>query len=200
MSLRIDLDDFPAPETVFEESGEQKLVIGGGCFWCTEAVFLALDGVSAVISGYAGDSAEQANYDAVCSGSTNHAEVIEVTYDSDVIGLGELLKIFFSIAHDPTQLDRQGNDRGRQYRSAVFFQSDAQKQYVAGYIGELEQAGVFNAPIVTTLEPLTAFYAAEDYHQNFAARNPAQPYVRFAAMPKVEKLAATHPNRLRRTS
>lgn len=198
MSLKIDLDDFPAPSARFEESGEQRLVLGGGCFWCTEAVFLALEGVSAVTSGYAGDSAELANYDAVCSGRTDHAEVIEIVYDSEVIGLGDLLKIFFSIAHDPTHVDRQGNDRGRQYRSVVFFHSGDQQQYVADYIAQLEAAGVFDAPVATTLEPLETFYSAEEYHQNFAARNPGQPYVRFAATPKLDKLAGAYPQRVRR--
>jgi len=200
MSLKTDLDNFPGPERHFDETGQQRLVVGGGCFWCTEAVFLALDGVTAVTSGYAGDREELANYDAVCSGSTDHAEVIEIVYDSATIGLGELLKIFFSIAHDPTQVDRQGNDRGRQYRSVVFFQTQAQKQYVADYIRQLDEAGVFDAPIATTLEPLDAFYTAEAYHQDFAARNPGQPYVQFSAAPKLEKLARAHPQRLRRSS
>ena len=199
MTLNIDLDAFPGPDKPFEQTGEQRLVVGGGCFWCTEAVFLALDGVQKVTSGYAGDRAELANYDAVCSGRTRHAEVIEIVYDSDTISLGELLRIFFSIAHDPTQVNRQGNDRGSQYRSVVFYDSDAQKAFVADYISQLDSAGVFSAPIATTLEPLDAFYPAEDYHQNFAARNPTQPYVRFAAAPKLDKLASAHPQRIRRS-
>ena len=167
MSLRIDLDDFPAAARAFEQSGPARVVLGGGCFWCTEAVFLQLDGVSAVVSGYAGGDAAHANYDSVCSGMTDHAEVIAVDYDSDRINLADILKVFFSVAHDPTHKDRQGNDRGRQYRSVVFFDNDALKTYVADYMAQLEAAHVYTDAIATTLEPLTTFYPAEDYHQDY---------------------------------
>jgi peptide-methionine (S)-S-oxide reductase len=189
---------FPDPEhDLSGVSGEQQLVLGGGCFWCVEAVFLAVDGVSAVVSGYAGGSADTANYEAVCSGQTGHAEVVAVHYDPAGVSFGELLKIFFSVAHDPTQLNRQGNDRGTQYRSVVFYETDEQKRVAEDYIRLLNEAGVHKEPLATTLEPLTVFHPAESYHQNFAAKNPYQPYVMAVAGPKMEKLANSFPERLK---
>ncbi|ROT96069.1 peptide-methionine (S)-S-oxide reductase [Marinobacter sp. R17] len=191
---------FPEPDTDLElpaDAGEQRAVFGGGCFWCTEAVYLAVDGVKAVTSGYAGGAAETANYEAVCTGNTGHAEVIEIRYDPAKTSFGELLRIFFSVAHDPTQLNRQGNDRGTQYRSAVFYATDAEKQVAEAYIRKLDAAGVYDAPVVTTLEPLEAFYPAEEYHQNFAARNPFQPYIMAVAAPKMEKLRDRFGDRLK---
>ncbi len=183
--------NLPAPLldlTPADDPAPASIVLGGGCFWCTEAVFLPLHGVTGVRSGYAGGTADTANYQAVCSGTTNHAEVIEVRYEPSEISLGRLLQVFFDVAHDPTQLDRQGHDRGRQYRSSVFYRTAAQRQIVEAYIAQLNAAHAFPSPIVTTVEPLEAFYEAEAYHQNYAARNPAQPYVLFTALPKVEKL------------
>ncbi len=188
---------FPDPQQDLPQTGEQTLVLGGGCFWCTEAVYLALDGVLEVVSGYAGGSADTANYEAVCSGSTDHAEVIRIRYDADRISLGQLLKVFFSVAHDPTQLNRQGNDRGRQYRSAVFYHDEKEAEIIKAYIQQLDQSALFSDPIVTTIEPLTLFYPAEAYHQNYAARNPLQPYIMFAASPKVSKLEKTYPDKLK---
>jgi peptide-methionine (S)-S-oxide reductase len=178
------LIDIPAAD----EGAEAVVVLAGGCFWCTEAVFVPLKGVLGVRSGYTGDSQVTANYEAVCSGRTNHAEAIEVRYDPKQVSFGQLLKVFFEIAHDPTQMDRQGNDLGRQYRSSIFYASEAQLKVAEAYIHQLNQARVFPTPIVTRLEPLTVFYEAEPYHQRYAARNPTQPYVRYAALPKVEKL------------
>ncbi|MEX0604781.1 MAG: peptide-methionine (S)-S-oxide reductase MsrA [Marinobacter sp.] len=191
---------FPGPEIDLPEpdSGrEQRLVLGGGCFWCVEAVYLAINGVSRVVSGYAGGAAETANYDSVCSGQTGHAEVIEVHYHPAEVSFGELLKVFFSVAHDPTQLNRQGNDRGTQYRSVIFYESDEQKRVAGAYIQQLDNAELYPVPIATTLEPLEAFYPAEDYHQNFAARNPYQPYVMAVATPKLDKLIKGFPDRLK---
>jgi len=189
---------FPDPEKdLTGVSAEQRLVLGAGCFWCVEAVFLAVDGVSGVVSGYAGGRPETANYEAVCSGTTGHAEVVDVHYDPAKVSFGELLKIFFSVAHDPTQLNRQGNDRGTQYRSAVFYQTDEQKQVAEAYIDQINQGGVYKESVVTTVEPLDAFHAAESYHQNFAARNPYQPYVMAVAAPKMEKLAENFADRLK---
>lgn len=191
---------FPAPDNDLDvpaDAGEQRVVLGGGCFWCTEAVYLAVDGVSTVTSGYAGGSADTANYEAVCSGTTGHAEVIEVRYDPAKASFGELLRIFFSVAHDPTQLNRQGNDRGTQYRSAIFYENEQQRQVAEAYIQKLNESGVFGDPVVTTLEPLDAFYPAEEYHQNFAARNPFQPYVMAVAAPKMEKLRDSFGDRLK---
>jgi peptide-methionine (S)-S-oxide reductase len=179
------------------EATRASAVLAGGCFWCTEAVFRQLDGVAAVTSGYAGGSAESANYDAVCSGRTDHAEAIRIDYDPRRVSYGQLLKVFFSAAHDPTQLNRQGNDRGRQYRSAIFPATAEERVVAQAYIAQLDAASVFAAPIVTTIEPLQAFHEAEAYHQDFAARNPAQPYVAAVSMPKVEKLRKLYPEKLK---
>lgn len=182
---------FPDPEFDTElapEAGSATAVVAGGCFWCTEAVFEATDGVSAVVSGYAGGSEDTANYERVCSGTTDHAEAIEITYDPSRITYGGLLKLFFSVAHDPTQKDRQGPDRGRQYRSAVFYANEQQKKIAQAYIAQLDRAGVYDDPIATTIEPLEKFYPAEGYHQDFVRRNPDHPYVVYNALPKLEKL------------
>jgi peptide-methionine (S)-S-oxide reductase len=178
-------------------SGEQRAVLAGGCFWCVEAVYDELDGVLGLTSGYAGGTAETADYRTVCGGRTNHAEVVEVRFDPSRITFGQLLKVFFTIAHDPTQLNRQGNDVGRQYRSEIFYVDEQQRQVAQAYIDQLNQAKVFSAPIVTQLSPLEAFYRAEDYHQNYAAQNPNQPYIAAVAMPKVKKLRQHLGNRLK---
>lgn len=191
--LEVPRSRFPDPERELEATSDSAhIVLGGGCFWCVEAVFIAMEGVTRVQSGYAGGSPETANYDAVCSGQTGHAEVVDVHYDPAKVSFGQLLKVFFSVAHDPTQLNRQGNDRGTQYRSAVFYETPQQQQVVEAYIEQLEAAGVYNQPIVTTLEPLKQFHPAEDYHQNFAAQNPHQPYIMAVAAPKVEKLVSSY--------
>jgi peptide-methionine (S)-S-oxide reductase len=186
----IDTPQAPRPSTA-------AAVLAGGCFWCTEAVYLQLDGVKKVTSGYAGGTAETANYQTVCSGTTNHAEAIRVEYDPSRLTFGQLLKVFFYVAHDPTQLNRQGNDMGRQYRSAIFYADAEQKRVAEAYIRQLDEARVFPSRIVTTLEPLEAFYEAEAYHQNYAARNPAQPYIAAVAAPKVEKLRTRMPEKLK---
>ena len=193
-SLAIHPERFPDPVDDLPANGVRKAVLAGGCFWCVEAVYLNLDGVLAVTSGYAGGDADHASYEAVCTGTTGHAEVVEIEYDSQAISYGQLLKVFFSVAHDPTQKDQQGNDRGPQYRSAIFYQSDEEKAVAQAYIHQLENAGAFTAPIVTTLD---AFYRAEDYHQNFAHHNPNQGYILHVAKPKVEKLAHAFPDLLK---
>lgn len=187
--------DLPADPT----GAPQSVVLGGGCFWCTEAVFAKLDGVISVVSGYAGGSADTADYKSVCSGMTDHAEVIRVRYDSSRITLGQILKVFFAVAHDPTQLNRQGNDMGRQYRSAVFYADADQERVAAVYVQQLKDANVFAQPIVTTLEPLEQFFEAESYHQDFVARNPNQPYVAAVAMPKVKKLEKAFADKLKKS-
>lgn len=193
MALKIDPWSFPDPvEDLVDEPGPARIVLGGGCFWCTEAVYSQLEGVLGVRPGYAGGTARTADYQSVCSGRTEHAEVIEVTYDPARISLGRILKLFFSIAHDPTQKDRQGADVGRQYRSAIFYADEGQRRIAAAYIAQIEASHLFDAPIRTTLEPLEAFYVAEDYHHDYAARNPGQPYVRMVAAPKVNKLREAH--------
>ncbi len=187
---RADHSGFPDPtlDLAPTTAGPQTAVFAAGCFWCVEAVFERLDGVADVISGYAGGTTDTANYDAVCTGRTNHAEVVKIVYDPAVISYGALLKVLFAVAHDPTTLDRQGNDRGRQYRSAIFFQSDAEREVAAAYIAQLDAAKVFRSPVVTVLAPLEQFFVAETYHQDYAVRNPGQPYIAGVALPKVDKL------------
>lgn len=185
--LRVPPDAVPLPNQP-APIGLTELVLAGGCFWCTEAVFAAIDGVETVQSGYVGGTASTANYDSVCTGSSGHAEAIRLRFDPERVSAGRLLQLFFAVAHDPTQKDRQGNDRGRQYRSALFYQDESARQYLASYLQQLDAAGCFAAAIATTLEPLTEFYLAEPYHQQYAARNPAQPYIRAVAQPKLAKL------------
>jgi peptide methionine sulfoxide reductase msrA/msrB len=166
-------------------------VFAGGCFWCTEAAFEQLDGVRDVQSGYAGGSAETAHYRRVCDGDTGHAEAIRITYDPKRISYDRLLDVFFD-AHDPTQLNGQGADQGTQYRSAIFFANDIEKQAAEAKMKQLSAANAYPRPIVTTLEPLKAFYPAEEYHQDYARRNPDQPYIRFHAIPKACKVREKH--------
>jgi len=193
MALKIDPWSFPDLEPV-PDTGDAgtTLVLAGGCFWCTEAVYTQLDGVLSVRPGYAGGSAATANYDDVCTGRTGHAEAIEIVFDPARVAIGQILKIFFSIAHDPTQMNRQGADVGTQYRSAIFCANVAQQRIAEHYIAQINSAQVFDAPVATSLEPLGAFYPAEQYHHDYAARNPQQPYIRGVAAPKVEKLREVH--------
>ena len=200
-SCRVPIRQFPDPivdAALTSEPQEKTAVLAGGCFWCVEAVFKELRGVISVRNGYAGDSAATADYRTVCSGRTNHAEAIEVRYDASQTTFGQLLKIHFSVAHDPTQLNRQGNDHGRQYRSAIFYADEEQKRISEAYIRQLNEARVFTDPIVTTLEPLEAFHPAEEYHQDYAARNPDQPYIVYVAQPKVDKLRENFGERLKK--
>jgi peptide-methionine (S)-S-oxide reductase len=190
MALKIDPWSFPAAEYDPRGEGEKSIVLGGGCFWCVEAVFKQLPGVTEVRPGYAGDSEESADYETVSTGTTNHAEVVEVVYDAAQVGLGEILKVFFAIAHDPTEVNRQGPDVGRQYRSAIFYADAMQREVAEKYMKQIERSQVFDQPLATTLEPLTDFHPAEAYHHDYAARNPLQPYIRFVSQPKVEKMRA----------
>lgn len=181
----------PAPKTDLDvpaDAGPQRVVLAGGCFWCTEGVFEMVPGVIDVTSGYAGGDASTADYQSVCSGRTGHAEVIKVTYDPGTISFGRLLQVFFGVAHDPTQLNRQGGDVGSQYRSAIFYENEHQKRVAEAYINQLDGSGVFDQAIVTTLEPLEGFYPAEDYHQGYAQENPDQPYICAVALPKMRKM------------
>lgn len=195
------VDEFPDPNLDMEaRGGAQVAVLAGGCFWCTEAVYRQLDGVLEVRPGYSGGEAETAEYRTVCSGSTDHAEAIRIRFDPAAISYGQLLKIFFSVAHDPTQLNRQGNDHGRQYRSTVFYADEAQRKVADAYIAKLDEAGTFERPIVTTLEPLGAFYEAEPVHDDYATRNPEKPYVARVVEPKVQKVRAFYPHRVKASS
>ncbi|RYY89287.1 MAG: peptide-methionine (S)-S-oxide reductase, partial [Comamonadaceae bacterium] len=168
-------------------------VFAGGCFWGVQAVFQHTKGVLNAVSGYAGGSRETANYQAVTRGTTGHAESVQVTYDPRQVSYGKLLQIYFSVAHDPTQLDRQGPDSGPQYRSAIFYATAGEQQVAGKYIAQLEAARVFPEKIVTRLAPLTAFHPAEDYHQDYAVRNPHSPYIVAFDQPKIANLARVMP-------
>ena len=173
--------------------GEQKAVLAGGCFWGIEAVFDHVKGVSKAESGYSGGSAGSAQYYSVASGATGHAEAVRITYDPSQITYGQLLKVFFAVAHDPTELNRQGPDVGTQYRSAIFYGNEEQKRIAESYIEQLDQAKVFEGKIVTQVVPLTAFYEAEAYHQNYLVNHPNQPYIVHHDMPKLANLRKSLP-------
>ncbi|MSR35740.1 MAG: peptide-methionine (S)-S-oxide reductase [Gemmatimonadetes bacterium] len=170
--------------------------LAGGCFWCLEAAFQELEGVSSVQSGYAGGSVAQPTYQQVCSGSTRHAEVVQVAYDPDVIAYEDLLRVFFTI-HDPTTLDRQGGDVGTQYRSAVFYHSDEQRAAAAGVMREIAAAKLYAAPLVTRLESLEKFWPAESYHDDYYRRNPGNRYCQVVIDPKLAKFRKQYADRLR---
>jgi len=191
------VDDGTTDGTTRTDGTAGRAVLAGGCFWCVEAVYKQLDGVSAVTSGYAGGTKETADYRTVCTGRTGHAEAVEVRFDPQRTSYGQLLKVFFSIAHDPTTRDRQGADVGPQYRSAIFYADPAQKRIAEAYIAQLLAAKVFNAPIVTEVTPLEAFYEAETHHQDYAERNPDDPYIRYNAAPKVQKVRTYYADKVR---
>jgi len=182
-----------APARATQTAETQRVVFAGGCFWGMEAVFDALKGVTSVVSGYSGGSKATARYDMVSTGTTGHAESVEITYDPAQISFTELLRVYFLVAHDPTQLDRQGPDEGSQYRSEIFYTSDAQRDEAQRFIRSLEQRKTFSAPIVTKLAPLAAFYPAEAYHQHFVATHPEYPYVVYEDLPKLAKLRQDFP-------
>jgi peptide-methionine (S)-S-oxide reductase len=173
--------------------GKQKAVFAGGCFWGTQSVFERVKGVLKTTAGYAGGSAETATYNQVTTETTGHAESVEVVYDPSQITYGELLRIFFSVAHDPTQLNRQGPDVGTSYRSAIFYVNDEQKRIANAYIQQLDAAKVFPRPIVTEATPLKGFYRAEDYHQDYALHNPDNPYIKVCDLPKIKLLQEQFP-------
>ena len=174
--------------------GQQTAVLAGGCFWGIQAVFQHVKGVITATSGYSGGTAKTADYEIVSTGETGHAESVQVVYDPSQVTYGQLLRVFFSVAHDPTQLNRQGPDEGTQYRSVIFYANEEQKRIAEGYIAQLDQAMVFSRRIVTQVVPLQAFYPAEAYHQNYAALHPNQPYIVFNDAPKVEHLRQVFPD------
>jgi len=175
------------------KSGEQTVVVAGGCFWGIQAVFQHVKGVKSATSGYSGGDPKTAQYEIVSTGETGHAESVKITYDPAQITYGELLQVFFSVAHDPTQLNRQGPDDGTQYRSVVFYANDEQKKIAEAYIAQLDKAKVFSGSIVTQVVPLKAFYPAEAYHQNYATLHPDQPYIVYNDAPKVAHLRQQFP-------
>jgi peptide-methionine (S)-S-oxide reductase len=196
-----DLAHFPAPavdQAPTTAKGKQTAVLSGGCFWCAEAVFEQLAGVSDVTSGYTGGTADQAHYEMVGSGKTNHAESVRITFDPSKITYGTILKVFFSVAHDPTTKDRQGPDWGHQYRSAIWYKDAGQERVARAYIQQLTEAKVFKSPIVTEVSPLKAFYPAEDYHQHYVTNHPSNPYVVVNSIPKLEKLRKAYPELLKK--
>ena len=182
---------FVIPAPTLDETAnadKQTVVLAGGCFWGVQAVFQHTKGVTSAVSGYAGGDKSTAHYETVGTGRTGHAESVSVTFDPHQISLGKILQIYFSVAHNPTELNRQGPDVGTQYRSAIFYADDEQKKVAAAYVAQLDKAKVFPGPIVTQLEPLRGFYAAEDYHQDFAVLHPSYPYIVFNDLPKVDNL------------
>lgn len=198
-ALKIDPWTFPDPvRDIPAGEGPRKAVLAGGCFWCTEAVYKELDGVAAVRPVYTGGDPGRADYRSVCSGTTGHAEAIEIDYDPRRVSYGQLLRMFFAIAHDPTQLNRQGNDVGTQYRSAIFYASEEEKAVARAYMDQIEASGLFAAPLATTLEPLGPVHPAEEYHHDYASRNPGAPYIVHVSAPKVAKLRKTFPAKLKK--
>jgi peptide-methionine (S)-S-oxide reductase len=186
----------PAAQVASEAAvapGVQTIVLAGGCFWGVEAVYEHIKGVTEAVSGYAGGTKATADYEAVGSGTTGHAEVVRVAFDPAQVSLEKLLQVFVSVVHDPTQLNRQGPDVGPQYRSAIFFANDDQARVARAYIDQLSRANVFKRPIVTQVVKLDTFYPAEEYHQDFAERNPTYPYIVFHDKPKVDRLKAEYP-------
>jgi len=180
----------------FAQQKTEKITLGGGCFWCLEAAFEMLDGVSEVVSGYAGGDTENPSYRDVCSGETGHAEVVQISFDPEKISLVNLLEVFFTI-HDPTTLNRQGMDAGTQYRSVIFYHNAAQQQTASEIISGLEKLRVFRNPIVTEIQPLSIFYPAEEYHQNYFANNPNEGYCQFTIVPKLQKMKKYFSNQLK---
>jgi peptide-methionine (S)-S-oxide reductase len=181
----------PAPAVdVLASSGDspQSIVLAGGCFWGVQGVFQHTKGVTQALSGYSGGSKDAAEYETVSTGRTGHAESVRVTFDPRQISYGKILQIYFSVAHDPTQLNRQGPDTGTQYRSAIFYASADQKRVAEAYVDQLNKAGVFTGPIVTQIVPLSGFYPAEAYHQDYATLHPHQPYIAYNDLPKIENL------------
>jgi peptide-methionine (S)-S-oxide reductase len=181
------------PVRAAEATPPQHVVLAGGCFWGMQLVFQSLKGVSSAVAGYAGGNAVTAHYEIVSTGATGHAESVEVTYDPAVISFKQLLDVYFRVAHDPTELDRQGPDSGTQYRSEIFYTTTAQREEAAAAIVRLTREKVYDAPIVTALAPLRGFYAAEGYHQDFAVHNPTNPYIVANDIPKLHNLRAKYP-------
>lgn len=189
----VDLTDIVPTTEAEPQKGMQTAVLAGGCFWGVEAVFEHVKGVVDVKSGYSGGTAKSANYDKVSAGETEHAEAVEIVYDPAKVTYTQLLTIFFSVAHDPTQLDRQGPDVGKQYRSAIFYTNEEQKKTATAYIEAIDRSKALSKPVVTQIVPLEKFYAAEGYHQDYMKKNPTQPYIVAHDRPKLEDLKKRFP-------
>jgi peptide-methionine (S)-S-oxide reductase len=187
------IHDINAPESGWEAGQLETAVFAGGCFWGVQSVFQRVKGVVQTTVGYSGGDAATANYRAVCGEDTGHAEAIEVLYDPEKVSYGALLRVFFSVVHDPTQLNRQGADVGTSYRSAIFYTNDEQREAAEAYVKQLDAASVFSAPIVTQITPLVAFYKGEEYHQDYAMKNPHNPYIQVCDIPKIAALGQQFP-------
>jgi peptide-methionine (S)-S-oxide reductase len=188
------IPDPAVDETLASQKGQETVVVSGGCFWGVQAVFQHVKGVTSATSGYSGGTVKNPNYEQVSSGETGHAESVQIVYDPSKITLGQLLKVFFSVAHDPTELNRQGPDTGTQYRSIIFFSNTDQQRIAQSYVDQLNQSKVFASPIVTQIVPLKAFYRAEDYHQNYATEHPDNPYIAMFDLPKLKNLQQQFPS------
>ena len=188
------IPDPAVDETLAPQKGQETVVIAGGCFWGIQAVFQHVKGVSSATSGYSGGNVKNPDYEQVSSGETGHAESVQIVYDPSKITPGQLLKVFFSVAHDPTELNRQGPDTGTQYRSIIFFANADQQRIAQAYVQQLDQAKVFSQPIVTQIVPFKAFYRAESYHQNYATEHPDNPYIAMFDLPKVKNLQQQFPS------
>jgi peptide-methionine (S)-S-oxide reductase len=187
------LHDIVAPESGWEAGQRETAVFAGGCFWGVQSVFQRVKGVEKTLVGYSGGAEESADYGMVCSGRTGHAEAIEIVYDPATVSYGTLLRIFFSVVHDPTQRNRQGNDLGTQYRSAIFYTNEEQREVAEAYVKQLDQANLFPRPIVTQIVPLERFYPGEAYHQDYAIKNPQNPYIQVCDLPKIAELERQFP-------
>ncbi len=178
-------------------SNLETITLGGGCYWCVEAVYEDLNGVKSVVSGFSGGNVADPSYEEVCTGTTGHAEVVQITYDKNVTDINEIFKVFFTV-HDPTTLNRQGADVGTQYRSVIFYKNEEQKKAAQSIIAELNKAKVYDSPIVTKVEPFKKFYKAEDYHQDYYANNKNQPYCKMVIQPKIEKFEKVFKDKLKK--
>jgi peptide-methionine (S)-S-oxide reductase len=187
------LHDIVAPASGWDAGQRETAVFAGGCFWGVQSVFQRVKGVVQTTVGYSGGAAETANYNAVCAADTGHAEAIKITYDPAIVSYGTLLRIFFSVVHDPTQLNRQGADMGTSYRSAIFYTGEPQRETAQAYVKQLDAAHVFAKPIVTQIVPLEAFYRGEEYHQDYAMKNPNNPYIQVCDIPKIASLVQQFP-------
>ena len=190
----VPLHDTTAPAGGWPAGHREKAVFAGGCFWGVQSVFQRVKGVEKTVVGYSGGSAETANYRTVCGEGTGHAEAIEILYNPSIVSFGTLLRVFFSVVHDPTQLNRQGADVGTSYRSAIFYTDESQRLIAQAYVQQLDAAHLFAEPIVTQITPLVAFYAGEDYHQDYAIKNPHNPYIQVCDIPKIAALEKQFPD------
>jgi peptide-methionine (S)-S-oxide reductase len=187
------LQDIVVPESGWDAGQRETAVFAGGCFWGVQSVFQRVKGVIQTTVGYSGGAAETANYRAVCAEDTGHAEALEIAYDPAIVSYGTLLRIFFSVVHDPTQLNRQGADTGTSYRSAIFYTGEQQRETAQAYVKQLDAAHVFDKPIVTQIVPLETFYRGEEYHQDYAIKNPHNPYIQVCDIPKIASLGQQFP-------